>query len=288
MYWQCRNIKLDCNAPLIMGILNITPDSFSDGGRFFSPDSAIAAARRMLDDGADIIDIGGESTRPGSEPVSVDDELQRVIPVVEALSSTTDAVISIDTSKAAVARTALECGAHIINDVSAMTADISMPQVIADFSAGIVLMHMRETPRTMQDNPDYDDVVMHINSYLAQRIKAALAAGIPRENIAIDPGFGFGKTTEHNIQLLAELHSFKKHNTPLLVGLSRKRFIGTLSGMPVDERLPGSLAGLTCAVINGADIIRVHDVAQSQQAAAVATAVRNRMIKRMPEEKHTC
>ena len=261
-----------------MGILNLTPDSFSDGGRFTTIDSAVSAAKEMLDDGADIIDIGGESTRPGAAAVSENDELQRVMPVVEAIAAGTSAVISVDTSKAAVARATLERGAHIINDVSAMTSDPKMAAIIAEFNAGIVLMHMQGTPRTMQNNPTYHNVVTEVSEYLAQRINAAEADGIDRRNIAIDPGIGFGKTTEHNLLLLAQLSELKKHQLPLLVGLSRKRFIGTLNGTPVEDRLAGSLAGLTCAIVNGAHIMRVHDVAMSHRAAKIAAAVRDRMI----------
>jgi dihydropteroate synthase len=260
--------------PMIMGILNVTPDSFSDGGRHASFSDAIRAARCMLDAGADIIDIGGESTRPGAEAVDVAEELRRVIPLVDALQAETDAIISVDTSKAAVARRALQSGAHIINDVSAMTADPDMLSTVAEFGAGVVLMHMRGTPRTMQNNPEYGDVVSDITAYLRERIDAAIAAGIPPQNIAIDPGIGFGKTTEHNLQILSGIPKLIKLGHPVLIGLSRKRFLGILTGAAVENRLSGSLAGLACAVLNGAHIMRVHDVTESKQAARIAAAVR--------------
>ncbi len=227
----------------------------------------------MLQEGADIIDIGGESTRPGAVKVDAAEELDRIAPVIEALVAETDAVISVDTSKSAVARRTLELGAHIINDVSALSADADMAETVAEFNAGVVLMHMQGTPQTMQNNPCYDNIMEDICSYLESRIEFAISAGIDRQNIAVDPGIGFGKTTEHNLTLLAELGKLKKLGQPLLIGLSRKRFIGTLTGMPVEERKSGSLAGLACSVMNGADIMRVHDVGASWQAARIAAAI---------------
>jgi len=275
MNWQCRNHKLKYDAyPLIMGILNVTPDSFSDGARFTNAEAAVTAAKQMLKEGADIIDIGGESTRPGAAAVDAAEELQRIAPVVEALVAETDAVISIDTTKAAVARKTLRLGAHIINDVTALTGDIAMVETIGEFNAGTVLMHMQGTPRTMQNNPQYNSVTEDVYNYLEQRIEAATAAGLARETIAVDPGIGFGKTTEHNLLLIANLEKFTKLQQPLLVGLSRKRFIGILTGMSVENRLSGSLAGLACSVLNGANIMRVHDVGPARQAARIAAAVR--------------
>jgi dihydropteroate synthase len=258
-----------------MGILNVTPDSFSDGGQFADHAAAIAQAKQMLIDGADIIDIGGESTRPGAGPVDADEELRRVLPVIRALATETDAIISIDTSKATVARAALEAGAQIVNDVSAMSADPAMAATVAEFGAGVVLMHMQGTPREMQDNPQYDNVVSEICNYLQDRVSLAVAAGIAAEQIAIDPGIGFGKSTEHNLQILANLQQLTKIGQPLLVGLSRKRFIGILTESTVENRLSGSLAGLTCAVLNGAGIMRVHDVGPSWQAGRIAAAIRS-------------
>ena len=285
MQWQCRNRQFECgNQTLIMGILNVTPDSFSDGGKFCEVDSALVAARNMLEEGADIIDIGGESTRPGAVAVDEQEELRRVLPVIEALVAETDAVISIDTSKARVAEAAMQAGAHIINDVTALRADENMGAVAAKFGAGVVLMHMQGTPRTMQNNPQYENIVDEVCNFLKQRLDAAVTMGISRENLALDPGIGFGKTTEHNLQLIAESKKIKKLGCPLLVGLSRKRFIGTVTGMSVEDRLAGSLAGLTCSILAGADIMRVHDVAPSHQAAAVADAIRDKKNRVLGEE----
>ncbi len=275
MHWQCRNRTLNCDVrPLIMGILNVTPDSFSDGGRYPDADAAVAAARQMVADGADIVDVGGESTRPGAEGVNVDEEIRRVVPVIEALAAETDVVISVDTMKAPVADKAIACGAHIINDVTALTHDPAMVDVARDTGAGVVLMHMRGSPRTMQDDPRYDDVTEDIRQYLAARVEDAVDAGLNREALAIDPGIGFGKTAEHNVQLVAHLDRFTSLGRPVMVGLSRKRFVGMLTGAPVEGRLAGSLAGLSCSVLNGANVMRVHDVPESVQAARVAAAVR--------------
>ncbi len=289
MYWQCRNRKLECDSqPLIMGILNVTPDSFSDGGRFESTAAAIATARQMVGEGADIIDVGGESTRPGAAAVDAAEELRRVADVIEALAGDTDVVISVDTMKAAVAREAIQRGAHIINDVSAMTHDTEMVDVAGEFGAGVVLMHMQESPRTMQQSPHYGDVVADVREYLAKRIADATRAGLARETLAIDPGIGFGKTAEHNLQLIAQLEQFTALGQPLLVGLSRKRFLGTLTGTPVEERLAGSLAGLAGSVLHGANIMRVHDVKESLQAVRIAAAIRNPNILRARMETTTC
>lgn len=275
MNWQCRNKLLKCNPrPLIMGILNVTPDSFSDGGRFTDTTTAISKAKKMLAEGADIIDIGGESTRPGAAAVDAHEELERIAHVVETLATETDATISIDTTKAEVARKAMQLGAHIINDVSALTNDANMINVATEFNAGIVIMHMHGNPRTMQDNPHYNNVVDDVHNYLAERIHSLTTAGIAPETIAIDPGIGFGKTTKHNLMLLANLEKLTKLGHPLLVGLSRKRFLGIVTEIPVENRINGSLAGLACAVMNGANIMRVHDVESSRQAAMVAAAIR--------------
>jgi len=257
-----------------MGILNVTPDSFSDGGRFTDNTAAISRAKQMLNEGADIIDIGGESTRPGADAVDTKEEIKRIAPVVEALAAETDAVISIDTTKSEVAHEAMRLGAHIINDVSALTNDAEMINIAGEFNAGVVLMHMSGTPRTMQDAPHYDNVDDEVCSYLSERTTAVITAGLAPETVAIDPGIGFGKTTKHNLLLLANLEKLIKLEYPVLVGLSRKRFLGIVTGMAVQDRLNGSLAGLACAVINGANIMRVHDVEASSSAAKVAAAIR--------------
>jgi dihydropteroate synthase len=282
MYWQCRNRKLECGVrPAIMGILNVTPDSFSDGGRFTDTAAAVAAARQMVEDGADIIDVGGESTRPGAAAVDTAEELRRVIPVIEAIVTETDALVSVDTMKADVAREGMRHGAHIINDVSALTHDAAMADVAGEFGAGVVLMHMQGSPRTMQSDPQYGDVVSEIRCYLEARVSTVVEAGLARETLAIDPGVGFGKTAEHNVLLVAHLAQFASLGQPVLVGLSRKRFLGMLTGAPVEDRLAGSLAGLACSVLHGAHIMRVHDVKESAQAARIAAAIRG------PEYTHT-
>lgn len=276
MHWQCRQDRLTIGTPpLIMGILNATPDSFSDGGCYLSMAAALARGREMLAQGADIIDIGGESTRPGAEPVDARTEMGRVLPLIEALCAVPGARISIDTAKAAVAREAVRAGACIINDVTAMEGDARMAAVVRETGAGVVLMHMCGTPRTMQDNPQYADVVGEVADWLASRLVAAGVAGIAPEAVVLDPGIGFGKTTTHNIALIAGLDRIARLGRPVLAGMSRKRFIGVLSGVEdAAGRLAGSLAALTAAILHGASILRVHDVVESVRAARVAAAVR--------------
>ena len=272
--WKCRDRVLTFrDRPLIMGILNVTPDSFSDGGCFADTESAVARGIRMLEEGADIIDIGGESTRPGAAAVSAEEEMKRVLPVVEKLFRETRAVISVDTMKAAVAGCALEAGACIVNDVSAMTHDPDMKNVVGKYAAGAVLMHMRGTPGTMQKEPHYKDVVAEVNSYLGGRVDALVKAGLDVETLAIDPGIGFGKTVEHNLSLLAGLEVFVDAGRPVVVGVSRKGFIGRITGCQVDQRLPGSLAALTACVLKGVGVMRVHDVKESKQAAQMAVQI---------------
>ncbi len=273
--WKCRDqiIKIS-EQPLIMGILNVTPDSFSDGGNFTDHNKAIRHAKNMLKDGADIIDIGGESTRPGATKVSSEDEIKRVIPIIQELNKTTDAIISIDTTKATVAEAAIDAGAHIINDISALTNDPRMELVAKESDAGIILMHMQETPETMQNNPEYKDVVKEVHDYLLQRMKKLIAAGIDKKSLAIDPGIGFGKTVEHNINLIKNLNVLTKTNTPVIVGLSRKSFLGKLTGKDVSDRLASSLAGLVISAINGANIIRVHNVGESYDAILTTMALK--------------
>ena len=260
--------------PLLMGIVNVTPDSFSDGGDFARVEDAIAHGRRLVQEGADIVDIGGESTRPGSAPTAVAEELARVEPVVAALASA-GACVSIDTRRAPVMRAAIAAGARIVNDVTALTADAESLAVVAKSGASVVLMHMQGDPATMQQAPQYRDAPAEIADYLRGRVAACRAAGMPDERIAIDPGIGFGKTVEHNVQILARLDRFTDVGVAVLVGLSRKGFIGKLSrGESPKAREPGSIAGAIAAAEGGADILRVHDVAATRQALAVWQAIR--------------
>lgn len=255
-----------------MGVVNVTPDSFSDGGRFLDADRAIAHARELLAEGADALDIGGESTRPGSEAVSAEEELARVGPVLEGLADA-GAPISIDTSKRAVAEAALDAGAGIVNDVTALRADPELAGLCAERGCEVVLMHMLGTPRTMQEDPTYDDVVDDVKAFLAGRIEAALTAGIEERRIWVDPGIGFGKTLEHNVELLRRLDELAALGRPICVGTSRKSFIGKITGREVDERLGGTVASNVVAVANGAEILRVHDVRAVREAIQVAEAV---------------
>ena len=259
---------------LIMGILNVTPDSFSDGGRFLSPDAAVERALAMEKEGADIIDVGGESSRPGAEPVPVEEELRRVLPVLERLRGKLRIPISIDTTKAEVAEAALRAGASIVNDISALRFDPAMAPLVAKFGAGLVLMHMLGTPKTMQQAPHYEDVVTEVRDFLAERAQYAQSQGIPREAIAVDPGIGFGKTVEHNLELLRRLPELVELGFPVLVGPSRKSFIGAILGFGVEERLEGTLAACAVAVVRGADILRVHDVKEVRRAADLALHLR--------------
>jgi dihydropteroate synthase len=271
--WRCRDLAFDPGArPLVMGVLNVTPDSFSDGGRHLEPRAAIASARRMLDEGADLIDVGAESTRPGAAPVPADQQWRRLAPVLEALTGL-GAALSVDTTRAEVARRALAVGAHAINDISAL-GDPEMGPVAAAAGAGVVLMHMRGTPATMQEDPRYQDAVAEIRDWLAERVRAARAAGITLERIAVDPGIGFGKTADHNLALIAGLDAFAALGRPVLVGLSRKRFIGAVLDRDVDGRLEGGLAAAAIAVFQGATIVRTHDVRETVQAVRMAAALR--------------
>ena len=248
-----------------MGILNVTPDSFSDGGVFLSRDNAIAQARRMAGEGADIIDVGGESTRPGAQPVSAQEEMDRVIPVIEALCGEISAPISIDTSKPEVMRAAVAAGAGFINDVRALRGEGAL-EAAASLQVPVCLMHMQGEPRTMQDEPRYRDVVADVSDFLRARLRAAQAAGIPARRLLVDPGFGFGKTLEHNLELLRGLKMLKELGAPVLVGLSRKSLIGKALGLPLEQRLQASVALALVAVQNGARIVRVHDVGPTVEA----------------------
>ena len=250
-----------------MGILNVTPDSFSDGGRYASVGPAVERARQMLRDGADILDVGGESTRPGALPVSVEEELHRVIPVIEAVRRESDVLISVDTRKAAVAKEALQRGARIINDVTALTSDPDMAGVARQQGAGVVLMHMLGEPQTMQADPRYGDVVAEVGGYLQGRLRALGAAGLNPETLAIDPGIGFGKTVQHNVDLLVHLDRLCALGRPVVVGASRKSFLGKITGREVADRLPASLGAAAYAIARGARVIRVHDVKESCDVA---------------------
>ena len=261
---------LDLTQPRLMGILNVTPDSFSDGGRFFDPDVALAHARAMASGGADILDIGGESTRPGAAVVSVSDEIARTAPVIEALRHGYDGALSIDTRKASVAQAALQAGADIVNDVAALGFDPALAGVVADANAPVILMHAQGDPATMQDAPRYDDVLLGVYDYLAGRVAAARAAGIAADRIVVDPGIGFGKTLDHNLALLRGLSLFHGLGCPILLGASRKRFIGTLAGAAdADDRMPGSLAVALAGLAQGVQITRVHDMEATKQAVTL-------------------
>jgi dihydropteroate synthase len=270
-----------------MGIVNVTPDSFSDGGRFLDPDTAIAHGLQLLKQGADVLDIGGESSRPGSLPISADEELSRVLPVVRGLASATSVPLSIDTTKAIVADQALHAGAHIINDITALGGDPDLGEVIRRRRAGLVLMHMQGQPATMQQNPTYNDVVAEVADFLQARLQRALDLGIARPQVVIDPGIGFGKTLEHNLQLLARLGDLGRLGRPVLLGVSRKGFLGKLLGREVDDRLAGSLACVCQAMASdAAHIFRVHDVAATCDAVRLHIALRERMADKDEGESH--
>ena len=257
----------------IMGILNVTPDSFSDGGNYFKLEDAVKQGIKMAEEGADIIDVGGESTRPGSNPITIEEELSRVIPVIESLSKQIDVPISIDTYKAKAAQEALDAGAQMINDISALRFDPEMKKIVAEYKAPIVLMHIQGTPRNMQENPWYKDVIDEIAGYFIESIKIALDAGIARDKIIIDPGIGFGKRLEDNLNILKNLKNFSILNSPILIGCSRKSFIGKILDLPVEERLEGSLAAMAVAIMNGANIVRVHEVKESKRIASLVDAI---------------
>jgi dihydropteroate synthase len=255
-----------------MGVVNVTPDSFSDGGLYLDPTAAIAHGRELVEDGAAILDVGGESTRPGAAEVAVEEELRRVEPVVAGLAPL-GVDISVDTSKAAVAEAAIDAGATIVNDVTALRGDPAMAGLAAERGVGVVLMHMAGDPRTMQVNPEYDDVVAEVREFLAERLAAAVAAGIDEERIWLDPGIGFGKTDQHNFELLRGLGELTALGRPILVGTSRKSFIGRTDGSPTDDRLGGTIATSILAATAGASVLRVHDVRELAEALSVADAV---------------
>jgi dihydropteroate synthase len=267
-----------------MGIVNVTPDSFSDGGQFLDPTRAVAHALQLVEQGADILDVGGESTRPGSQPVPPEEELARVLPVVEALLASGrlgDVLLSIDTSRASVAERCLRTGAHIVNDVTALRGDDDMARVVRDFQAGLVLMHMQGTPATMQADPHYDEVVGDVRRFLEERLQVCARLGIAAPGVVLDPGIGFGKTTEHNWELLTRLEELRELGRPICLGVSRKGFLGRLLGRDVQERLAGSLAvALDAVARKAAQIVRVHDVAPTRDALMVLTTLSDRREKR--------
>jgi len=269
---DCGGRVLDLSRTVIMGVLNITPDSFSDGGFFMSRDTAVAHARKMVEEGADIIDVGGESTRPGAQAVSVQEELDRVIPVIDAMARAIPVPISIDTSKPEVMRAAVAAGAGFINDVRALREEGALHAAAAQ-QVPVCLMHMQGEPRSMQHHPVYADVVVEVRDFLQRRIEACVAAGIPRQRLIVDPGFGFGKTVEHNLELLQRLGELRALGTPILAGLSRKSMIGALLGLPVEQRLQASVALALIAVQNGATMLRVHDVRATREAIRMFEAV---------------
>jgi len=274
MIFRARHLEFAFPRPtLVMGIVNVTPDSFSDGGKFFDAGAAVARALELARQGADILDIGGESTRPGAEPVSEAEELRRVIPVIDELAVKVKIPLSIDTMKPAVARAALQAGAVIVNDVAASRDEDAMWKVAAEFRAGYICMHAQGTPQTMQKNPVYADVIREVGDFFRERLEKLGACGVAPDQVVLDVGIGFGKTPEHNLQLLANLESFTTMARPLLIGVSRKSFIEKLLGAKLNERLPASLACASLAIAGGAQIIRTHDVAETVRAARMTEAV---------------
>jgi dihydropteroate synthase len=272
--WRIRDRELVLGRrALVMGIVNVTPDSFSDGGQFTATDLAVAHARKLIEEGADVLDVGGESTRPGATPVALDEELRRVLPVVEALAGKT--TISVDTSKAEVARQCLTAGAHIINDVTALTGDAAMLDVARESGAGVILMHMQGMPATMQLDPKYDDVMAEIAGYLNERLRRVVAAGLAPEQIVLDPGVGFGKRFAHNLEILARLHELVRLGRPICLGVSRKGFLGKITGRTAPQDLAAASAAVACwgVLHQTAHILRVHDVAVTRDAVLVSEAL---------------
>ncbi|HET7909250.1 MAG TPA: dihydropteroate synthase [Nitrospira sp.] len=277
MEFELKGQRFQLDRPLLMGIVNVTPDSFFDGGRFYDPQHAVAHAVRLVAEGADLLDIGAESTRPGALPVDQQEELRRLIPVVAAVAKAVSVPISVDTSKAEVARAAIDAGAVMVNDVTALRGDSGMADVVAQTGTAVALMHMQGTPETMQRAPHYDDVVGDIARFLAERARVAIDHGVAKNRIVLDPGIGFGKTLGHNLDLLANLPLLTELGYPLLVGPSRKGFLGQLTQQPVDAREWGTAAVVALVVAQGAHILRVHDVKPMRDVASVAAAVGRRM-----------
>jgi dihydropteroate synthase len=273
-YWEaCGRAIVTDRVPRVMGIVNVTPDSFSDGGRARGLDEAVAHALRLVDEGADLLDVGGESSRPGALPVPLEEELRRVIPVIEVLATRVQVPISVDTTKAEVARRAIAAGASIINDIQALGGDTELAAVVAGSGVGVVLMHMAGTPQSMQAGPRYGDVVAEVRDFLARRVAAVLAVGIAPARVAIDPGIGFGKTLAHNLELLRNLDQFATLGCAVLVGTSRKGLLGTLTGRPIDQRVVASAVSSLAAAVHGADVVRVHDVGAMVDAIKIWTAI---------------
>jgi dihydropteroate synthase len=269
-----RKFNLVNEVP-IMGILNVTPDSFYDGGFYFKKDKAFRRIEEIVSEGAHIVDIGGISTRPGSEPVTLDEEIGRTIPIVKNVVKNYDILVSIDTYRSEVAERAIDAGAHIVNDISAMTFDREMVNVVSKSKVSVIIMHMKGTPKDMQLNPEYKDVIEEIYDFLGDRINLAIESGIKEDKIIIDPGIGFGKKLEHNLEILHNLSEFGILGYPVLVGASRKSFIGKILDLPVEERLEGSIAAAVCSVVNGASILRVHDVKETIRAVKIVKSIRN-------------
>jgi len=273
--WQCRSKYLELERETVVcGVLNLTPDSFSDGGLYTDKQKAVDRVRQMVDEGAGMIDIGGESSRPGALPVPVGEERGRIIPVLEKLVHELNVPISVDTYKSQIAREALEMGVDIINDITSLSEDPDMASVVAESGAGIILMHMLGRPRNMQENPQYGDVVSEIKQFLSGVIDKAVSSGISREKIVVDPGIGFGKRTEHNLEIVKRLSELKSLGRPILIGVSRKSVIGNVLNLDVDERLEGTAALVACAIGNGANIVRVHDVKYMWRVARMVDAVK--------------
>jgi len=258
---------------LVMGIINVTPDSFYDGGKYDHKDQAVKRVSEMVADGADIIDIGGLSSRPGSKPVSLEDEIKRAIPVVESVSKNFDTLISIDTYRSEVALEAISAGAHMVNDISAFNMDKNMAAVVADKGVSVTLMHMQGKPESMQENPQYENVIDEIYEYLDGKASTAIDAGVSPDKIILDPGIGFGKTLDHNLSILNKISEFRSMGYPIMMGASRKAFIGTILDLPAEDRLEGSLAAAVWSVINGVNILRVHDVAETVRSVKIARAI---------------
>lgn len=273
--WHCRDRRIECGArTLIMGIINVTPDSFSDGGRFFETEAAVRHALELAAAGADLIDIGGESTRPGAARVSPEEEQRRVVPIIRRLRELCAIPISIDTYKAAVAHEALHAGADIINDISGLTFDADMAGLAAHSGAGLVLMHIQGTPADMQHNPHYQNVMAEILAFLQQQIRFAVESGVKPEQIVVDPGIGFGKRLQDNLTILGQLQMLQACGAPILIGPSRKSFIGQILEAPTNDRLEGTSAAVTAAILNGASIVRVHDVKEMKRVARIADAIK--------------
>ncbi|MDF1743746.1 MAG: dihydropteroate synthase [Gimesia sp.] len=277
-FWKCGSSFIPLKRlPLLMGILNVTPDSFSDGGEASDLAAAVKKGLQLEEDGADILDVGGESTRPGAEPVTVEEELKRVIPVIKALSAQIQIPISIDTTKAEVARQALQAGAIIINDISGLTFDPEMISLAASTKAGVICMHIQGTPQTMQDHPEYQNVVSDLMVWFKDRIQKLLDSGVDREQIVIDPGIGFGKTAEHNLDILSQIQDLKDLGFPVLIGHSRKRFLSKLLNRPVEERLAGTIGVSLALACQSVDILRLHDVAANRDALSAWDAISQRV-----------